>query len=612
MIQLEGPLFEAVQYPGLFKDSKTFVDVIPKIDEKEIEKDYLASRNKSCFQLEPFLRKHFIFPHMANSPRSRLDTSSMNKYIESMWKVLEREPVQESQYDTLIPIPYPFIIPGGRFRETYYWDNYFTAIGLATIGEIELIEDIINNFVYLQKKVGHIPNGNRKYYCSRSQPPVFILLIELLKENTSFEHIKQYIPALEKEHEFWMDGQEKISSKSNTHRRIVLMPDGSILNRYYDDADTPRPEAYAEDRTLGDQLPEAEAKKLYRNIRAACESGWDFSSRWLVDPKNMLTHQTTDIIPVDLNSLLYALEQNLGEYHRLLNNHKKAQHFLTLAEKRKNAINRFCWCDAKKFFFDFNFKTEKPTPIYSLAATVPLFVSLATSEQAKAVAKKLKTDFLHVGGLPATTCESGQQWDGPNGWPPLHWFVVKGLLNYQHQELAVNIMYRFLKTAFVSFYRHKRILEKYNVCNLSRIATDGEYQTQTGFAWTNGIILKFQQLFHSPTLEKFTSKYTPSQIFDDKTNSLTTTIVNNYFFCDSHSCEHFTNREAQTLIGILKGKTAGGIALELDISTKTVEQYTSQIKKKLHCLSRSQIFEKAICCGFLSILLDDDISLHID
>jgi alpha,alpha-trehalase len=72
---------------------------------------------------------------------------------------------------SLIPLPYPYIVPGGRFQEIYYWDSYFTMLGLSVSGRFDLIENMVDNFSFLIKTLGHIPNGNRSYYISRSQPP---------------------------------------------------------------------------------------------------------------------------------------------------------------------------------------------------------------------------------------------------------------------------------------------------------------------------------------------------------------------------------------------------------------------------------------------------------
>ena len=100
MIQLKGELFEAVQNPGVFKDSKIFVDAIPKIDEEEILKQFRIKSKQSHFKLEPFLREYFVLPHAVTSPAARVNESTMESYIDSLWNTLEREPAEEKANDT--------------------------------------------------------------------------------------------------------------------------------------------------------------------------------------------------------------------------------------------------------------------------------------------------------------------------------------------------------------------------------------------------------------------------------------------------------------------------------------------------------------------------------
>ena len=72
------------------------------------------------------------------------------------------------------------MVPGGRFREIYYWDSYFTMLGLQVDGEYEMIDYMVRNFAHLIDEVGFIPNGNRTYFLSRSQPPFFSCMVSLL------------------------------------------------------------------------------------------------------------------------------------------------------------------------------------------------------------------------------------------------------------------------------------------------------------------------------------------------------------------------------------------------------------------------------------------------
>src|SRR5690606_37027722 len=153
-----------------------------------------------------------------------------------------------------------------------------------------------------------------------------------------------------------MDGYFRLSDRETSFRRVVRMPDGSILNRYWDDLPAPRPESYVEDVEMAHHAaPEGVAPgTLYRHIRAACESGWDFSCRWFSEETKMETIHTTDIVPVDLNCLLYDLEITLSDAYAHSSFSEPSTYFLQKAEKRKEAMNKHFWNEDKRFYMDYD------------------------------------------------------------------------------------------------------------------------------------------------------------------------------------------------------------------------------------------------------------------
>ncbi|MFM8488760.1 MAG: trehalase family glycosidase, partial [Bacteroidota bacterium] len=295
----------------------------------------------------------------------------INQHIEQLWGVLLRLPAATEENSTLIPLPNPYIVPGGRFREVYYWDSYFTLLGLQISGKEEMVQNMVDNFAFLTDHIGFIPNGNRTYYLSRSQPPFFSLMVTLLSEMKGEEVLIRYRPELEREYEFWMSG-EHYAEEGLKHRRLVTLSGGVILNRYWDDRPEPRPEAYAEDVHTASKS-DAPAEQTYRHIRAAAESGWDFSSRWLADPDRLETIQTTDILPVDLNCLLYFLEKTLLHIHRQLPDRVPADVFKERTRKRRQAIQDYFWDEEKGYFFDYNHEKNSRTESWTLAGVFPLF-----------------------------------------------------------------------------------------------------------------------------------------------------------------------------------------------------------------------------------------------
>ena len=483
-----GALFEAVQLQGIFEDGKTFPDCLPKGNVDEIVRAYEAQKEIANFDLKKFVHQHFTLPSTPASTYRSHPGNTTSQHIHNLWNELTRQP--DAVAGSLIPLPHPYIVPGGRFREIYYWDSFFTLLGLKISGRTDLVQHMVKNFAYLINTVGYIPNGNRTYYLGRSQPPFFSLMVNVLadlKKNT----LPTYLPQLEKEYQFWMRGSTEVTATQPALHRVVRLPDGSILNRYWDEHNTPRPESYKEDVELARhaiQQPEI----LYRHLRAAAESGWDFSSRWFKDENLFATIHTTEIIPVDLNCLLFHLEKILAEAHQESGNQTQAAHYTQLANTRKTAIRKFCWNASDQFFFDYDFVSQQQKQSLTLAAVFPLFFELATPEQALGVENVLRTQFLKAGGLTTTVFNSGQQWDAPNGWAPLQWMGYKGLLNYGFEELAAEIKTRWLHTNDTVYSETGKMTEKYNVYNPQAEGGGGEYPNQDGFGWTNGVYLAMQ------------------------------------------------------------------------------------------------------------------------
>lgn len=481
-----SPLYEDVQKSGLFEDSKYFPDCTPRQAPEAILQSYLHKKDLPDFDLKRFVEQYFMAPEALP-----LDYSSAGKNIEQhlhhLWNLLTRASDQSGK-GTLLPLPHPYVAPGGRFREIYYWDSYFTMLGLQVSGREDLIRAMVDNFAHLILTYGFIPNGNRSYYLSRSQPPFFALMVDLLcKGNASV--MRPWLPALEKEYQFWMDGA---SDGRPVYRRVVTLPDGSQLNRYWDDQPAPRPEAWLEDTHLAAhsaQNPES----LWRNIRAAAESGWDFSTRWFEDPQQFSTIQTTALAPVDLNGLLWFLEKTLEKIYAAAGNPADAAAFLARSEQRKAALMRYGWDDTTGFFKDIFWANGQKSPAMTLAAVTPLFLGWATPAQAVAVARQLEEKFLQPGGFCTTLHISGQQWDAPNGWAPLQWMAWRGLKNYGLDQLAATARQRWLRLNESVYQATGKMMEKYNVMDLSLPAGGGEYPNQDGFGWTNGVYLRLRE-----------------------------------------------------------------------------------------------------------------------
>lgn len=496
--KIYGELFRDVQMNRIFPDGKTFVDCIPKRAPKDILYDYGLKKGPQ-FDLKKFVEENFELPR---TPQLNYVTQEKDvvAHIKNLWGVLRREPDKPVEGSSLLPLPYPYIVPGGRFREIYYWDSYFTMLGLKESGEADMIQNMVNNFAYLINTYGHIPNGNRTYYLSRSQPPFFALMVELLADIKGDSTYLSYLPALEKEYVFWMEGSTKLAP-GKTFKRVVKFNNGIVMNRYWDDNPAPRQEAYREDVETAIKS-KRDKTEVYRHLRACAESGIDFSSRWLADKKNLTTIQTTRIVPVDLNALLYKLELVIAKAQQLNGNEKAAADFRHRADKRLLAIDKYCWNNKLNYYTDYHFRAKKQLDIISPAGMYPYclfnkkldYMSLLARRSGQVVRAKLLKD----GGIATTEHNTGEQWDAPNGWPPLEWMTIWGLERCGQRELAREIAERWIKLNVDVFKRTGKLMEKYNVANTSLEAGGGEYPGQDGFGWTNGVLLKLISMYGLP------------------------------------------------------------------------------------------------------------------
>lgn len=296
---------------------------------------------------------------------------------------------------------------------------------------------IINNLLGLVDVYGFVPNGSRQYYLNRSQPPLLILMVEVLFEVThDIQWLKSILPLLEKEYKYWM--------QSDTHLISLVDSQGVIhnLNRYYASTTHPRPEAFLEDcetariyvqntnKTSSAKVAAPLASYLYSQLAASAETGWDFSSRWFYDRKNLSTAQTTSILPIDLNAIMWHNEMALARLIRAIvksstNNIEnvameiKAVHYTGAATRRLLAISTFMWDDHSYQWKDYNFERKLREDENVLSNFLPLFFKCFDPQQidvGRVIQSLLKSGLVLPGGLVASLDQDGQQWDYPNAW----------------------------------------------------------------------------------------------------------------------------------------------------------------------------------------------------
>ena len=474
---LYGPLLAKVQERAILPDGKTFVDALPKRPVAEIMRDF-AQLPAGDEALLSFIAANFDLPVAAEGARPAV--LPLRDHIRALWKDLARAPEQAASGSAL-PVQHRHVVPGGRFREIYYWDSFFTMLGLVRDGELELANGIVDALTDLIDAHGHIPNGSRTYYLGRSQPPLFHMMVELLGDDRP-EVAARRLSAMKREHAWWMEGAESVAPGQQS-ARVARLSDGHLLNRYWDPRDTPRDESWREDVATASDSSRP-AGDVYRDLRAGAESGWDFSSRWL-DGEALSSIRTTMIAPIDLNAFLFGLETAIA-----VSGDAEATYYERLAADRREAMNIYLWNAADGYFGDYDIGNGMLRSPLTAASLAPLLVGAATQEQADATAKAVESGLLASGGLNTTLNHSGQQWDRPNGWAPLQWIAVAGLQNYGHNSLARDIAARWVHTVGATFARTGLLFEKYDV-ETSGAGGGGEYETQTGFGWTNGVTADF-------------------------------------------------------------------------------------------------------------------------
>ena len=395
-------------------------------------------------------------------------------YIKKNWSKCIRNITED--FGNVIGTPFPFTVPADRklWDILFYWDTYFSNVGLLKLGEFELAKNNTDNLLYFVNRFGFVPNGNRTFFLNRSHPPFLSMMVKDIYEKSGDKKwLRSVYFILKREYEFYMN--ERIT------------PIG--LNRYYHHAENIYLNDFF-DKELSKRLQlnysnEGEKLKISANLLAEAESGWDFTPRF--------EGKCTEFIPVDLNSNLYIYEKNFAEFSNILNL-GESESWIEKSEKRKDLINRFCWNSKRGLYLDYNFKTEKHTNVESLAAFFPLWAKTATPDQTKSLEKNLDS-FEYNYGLSACkrgTRENIYQWDYPNGWPPLHYIAVEGLKNYGFNNEAERIAQKFVSVVVKNFKETGSLWEKYNVTDGS-INVNNEYEMPEMMGWTSGVFIHFME-----------------------------------------------------------------------------------------------------------------------
>lgn len=517
-IYCHGALLDTVQKAHIFEDSKHFVDMKLKhppavvLDKfKEFMTDY---PNPTPAKIKGFVFDNFdppgselmdVIPDDFSETPDFLnqfkdaDVKEWASELHQLWKKLTKKVVDDVRDNpnlySILYVPHPTVVPGGRFREFYYWDSYWTIRGLLVSGMQDTVRGMLINFLTLVERFGFVPNGGRLYYSQRSQPPFLIPMVKEYVEATGdWDFLKANIHTLEKEYNFW-----------ERSRTDVLEKDGKKykLSRYNTFGNEPRPESYREDIETAEGLsPKAQAN-LHSHIQAACESGWDFSTRWFKTAGNvegtLQNLYTRNIYPVDLNSLLVMNCEILRGFHQKLGNNLRALHFDTAGRERNESLQTFLYDEEEGMWFDYDRKLNKPRKEFFASNIFPLWTeSYPLGERKQEVIEKAlsymrrKGVLSYPGGFPTSLSHSQEQWDFPNGWAPLQHVVIEGLEKTEHPEaisLAAGLAKSWMRNNYLTWRRYDAMYEKYSTSEVGYPGGGGEYRVVDGFGWTNGVCL---------------------------------------------------------------------------------------------------------------------------
>lgn len=519
-VYCDSKLLHHIQTANLYPDSKTFVDMHMRQSPEETLNAFdgllnSTNNNPTKEQLQAFVDENFVAendlenwspPDYTENPKfvaaiKDEELKQFAKGINEIWPTLGRRVkahiFEEPDRTSFIPIKNGFIVPGGRFQEIYYWDTYWIIEGLLICEMKDTARGMIENLIELLKKIGHIPNGSRWYYQERSQPPLLTAMMSLyIRQTGDIQFLRDNIGVLEEELNYWLDSQIiSFGVDEETH----------TLLRYYVPSKGPRPESYSEDYN-GAQIYKSEDRQeeYYTDLKSAAESGWDFSSRWFVDADggntgNLTSIHTKDIIPVDLNAIFANALQTMAYFEGILKNTRRASHWAYLAKQWRSNIEAVFWDEDDGIWYDYDIGSQKHRKYFYPSNVAPLWMGavdkqLIKKHSASVLAYLEKSHGLDFpGGIPTSIINSGEQWDFPNAWPPLVSIVVNALEalgTEEGEKVAFKVAETWVRACHKGFLENKQMFEKYDVEVPGRFGGGGEYTVQSGFGWSNGVVLE--------------------------------------------------------------------------------------------------------------------------
>ena len=472
-----GPLLSAYQLAGLFDDSKTFVDFSLRSSPSDVYRAFTSlTAPLTNVTLLTFLHTHFdtntsdllpwTIPDWTPQPpplapiidrRFAGFAAALNLLWFSLGRTVHPDVYAHPERHTLLPLLHPhMIVPGGRFREFYYWDSYWIVRGLLLCNMTQTARMVIDNLAWMVAEYGFVPNGSRQYYLTRSQPPFLTLMVDYYHHWTGDDAwLRGVLPTLDDEYGYWMTLGEHAVEVRDRHNRTW------VLNRYFASVQYPRPESYAEDVATAHRLAQERVRRrnctgvdpdcdtsdswspqalhLFSELTAVAETGWDFSSRWFADRRNISSAEASHIIPVDLNAVLYQVERLLAKLWNHTGDAERAATYTTAADTRLDAMHAVLFDSGEEggvggghyVWRDYDYVSGVlDGDVNVLSNYVPLWTHAYDTTRvnvSRVIDTLLHNGLVQAGGLLTTLDDIDQQWDCPNAWPPLQHMIYEGI-----------------------------------------------------------------------------------------------------------------------------------------------------------------------------------------
>ncbi len=376
----------------------------------------------------------------------------------------------------------PYTVPciGEGFINFYYWDTYFTNLGLLEINP-EQAKNNLDVMRFFVKKYGFVPNAD--HLLDRSQPPLFTRgVYDYYQSTGDVEEVKECYPFMLIEYNFW---QTKRATPIGLNRYYSEL-EGDDCRNFYRGVLEGRLQRPVQEGV--DEVSEG------KHLLAIAESGWDFNPRYKTDYSEFAC---ADFAAVDLNSILYDVEKKIAYFSQLLGEEKNRVIFEEAAATRKAAMQKYMRGE-NGIYLDYNYVTEARSEVLSVASVLPYALGIADDrESLSLIMDRLQAKY------GVLTCEkranhTGEyQWDYPNMWPPMVYFVLNALVNVGMTEKAAEIASSYRTMVDECLEKTGHLWEKYNAID-GTPAVNNEYDTPPMMGWTAGLYIYSKNFLKNP------------------------------------------------------------------------------------------------------------------